>query len=176
LVSTNGLLLSERTVAALVEAGIKNLQITLHTLQSCIAYKTAADFLRRNALTRSDIEFCGNVLSSNRRVTAWIDSIKVGAEDRVYLRPVSTHTCAGNVPGMKADFEDTIVSGRMSRCIFLRDNKCSIRWDGTVVSCCFDSENDNVLGKVDDFPRLRHVPAQYGLCKHCDANWANGGT
>lgn len=43
------------------------------------------------------------------------------------------------------------------------------------MACCFDSENDNELGHISRFEDIKIGDFDcYGLCKSCDANWANG--
>lgn len=67
-----------------------------------------------------------------------------------------------------------VAAVRPAPCYYINNNIASVRWDGTVVGCCFDSENDNVIGHIKDYPKLGHRPLEYRLCRTCDPNWANG--
>jgi SAM-dependent methyltransferase len=173
-ISTNGLLLSERVLYSLLEAGITMLQITLHTEESCFAYMTAARFIKEINANYNNITFHGNLLSSNHKAISWLKSLGAKSDDLIYVRSIGTHNCAGNVLCTKVEYSEDVISRRMTTCWHLSNNKCNIRWDGTIVSCRFDSENDNVLGTIDNYLNLKHTASSYSLCKYCDANWANG--
>ncbi|MEB2285757.1 MAG: hypothetical protein B6D46_10615 [Polyangiaceae bacterium UTPRO1] len=176
LISTNGVLLTEEIFLKLLDAGLRNLQITLHTTASTKAYGLVARHLLAHPEVQDRLTFVGNVLSHYDKVPEWLDACGITAEERRWLRYVQTHNWAGNVPGRRVAFPDDVVERRVRNCYFITGNRASIRWDGTVVACCFDSENENVIGRLEDFATLRHRPADYRLCRYCDANWANGDT
>lgn len=174
LISTNGVLLTQEIFEQLLDAGIRNLQITLHTTASTKAYGLVARHLLAHPEVQERLTFVGNVLSHYEKVPEWLDQCGITAEERRFLRYVKTHSWAGNVPGQRVAFPDDVVERRVKNCYFITNNQASVRWDGTIVACCFDSENENVIGKLDDFSTLRHTPATYKLCQFCDPNWANG--
>lgn len=60
----------------------------------------------------------------------------------------------------------------MKKCYFVNKHVVNVRWDGSVVGCCFDSENDNEIGHISEFANVKIDLSKYSLCKHCDANWA----
>jgi SAM-dependent methyltransferase len=175
LISTNGVLLTEEIFQQLLDAGLRNLQITLHTTASTKAYGMVARHLLAHPDLLARLTYVGNVLSHYDKVPEWLDSCGVSQDERRWLRYVKTHNWAGNVPGQRVAFPDDVVQRRVANCYFIKNNQASVRWDGTIVACCFDSENENVIGRLDDFTSLRHRPADYGLCRYCDPNWANGG-
>ena len=174
LISTNGLLLTEDLFLQLLDAGARNLQITLHTTASTKAYGLVARYLLANPAVQARLTFMGNVLSHYDKVPEWLDSCGITAEERRFLRHVQAHSWAGNVPGSRVAFPDDVVQRRVKNCHFITNNTASMRWDGTIVACCFDSENENEIGRLEDFVTLRHRPERYGLCRYCDPNWANG--
>ena len=174
LVSTNGLLLTQAILEALIEAGTGNLQITFHTSASVKAYALAARHLLKHPHLQQQIELVGNALSHQTEVPKWLDHHRVTPDERRFIRDVKSHNWAGNVPGTRVNFKDDVVARRQKRCYYINHNVASVRWDGTVVGCCFDSENDNVIGHIQDYPKLAHKPLEYRLCRTCDPNWANG--
>lgn len=173
LASTNGILLTEDLFHKLLKAGIRNLQITLHSKKSVAAYKMVADYFIQNNIQESKIYFCGNLLSGNQSADKWLDELNVSTEARRYVRRIGTHTWAGSIKGKHIAFSKEIRTRRMNNCCFLNNNTCSIRWDGTVLACCFDSENVDVIGNVEDFLKLKHRPDKYKLCTYCGPSWAN---
>jgi hypothetical protein len=135
---------------------------------------TAARFIKEINANYNNITFHGNLLSSNHKAISWLKSLGAKSDDLIYVRSIGTHNCAGNVLCTKVEYSEDVISRRMTTCWHLSNNKCNIRWDGTIVSCRFDSENDNVLGTIDNYLNLKHTASSYSLCKYCDANWANG--
>jgi SAM-dependent methyltransferase len=174
LISTNGLLLTEKMLGDLIDAGLRNLQISFHTTASVEAYGIAARTLLRNPALQKQLTLVGNALSHYEKIPEWLDSCGITSEERRFIRNVHSHNWAGNVPGSRVSFPDDVVARRVANCYFIKNNIANVRWDGTIVACCFDSENENVIGRLEDFTSLSHQPANYSLCRSCDPNWANG--
>jgi len=172
LVSTNGVLLDRGLLEALQKAGLSILFISLHTKKSAESFKLAADCLLRTPIADRQFSLQGNLLTVNAQFDTWAHELGFTPEHLQFVKTIETHTWAGNVEGKQIAFDDKTVIERMNCCHFLRSNSCSVRWDGTVVSCCFDSENINVVGRILDFPNLRHQTKGYKLCRYCDSNWA----
>ena len=188
-VSTNGLLLTEQKLKELYSAGLRHLVITLHTIESLEAFLICCDYFKQNNImvknfserhsTENDIDimyFQGKVLQfsedeeQGKAVRNSLDGIP--REYTEFLTKVPVHTWAGNVPGTQKNFSDDIIEERQKHCYFIRQRVVNVRWDGSIVGCCFDFENDNVIGNIREYPHIQADLRNYKLCKHCDANWA----
>lgn len=173
LISTNGLLLTIPILEKLLEAGLKNLQITLNSAESVKRFKEVSDYFIANKISEEQVYFCGNYLD----LFNWSDlftQLAMRAENIKYVRRVRSHLWAGYV-GNKT-YSPEIVARRKANCDFINQDVASICWDGTVLACCFDSEGVNILGNIKDYPNLEHTPSSYKLCDHCDPNCGNGWT
>jgi organic radical activating enzyme len=175
LVSTNGLLLDEATFHRLMRAGLANLQITLHTKKSVAALKLVTDCLCANPAYARRLTFCGNLLSHNPKAQDWLKESAFSPQALGRIRHVAHHSWAGGLQEEKKELPPEEVRRRKALCCFIRSNIASVRWDGAVVACCFDSENVQLLGHLRDFPRLKHEPERYTLCNYCDADWVLNG-
>ena len=99
------------------------------------------------------------------------DDMQVDARIRALFRDVHSHSWAGNVASRKTVYDDAHRCEMVRRCWYIRGNHVNIRWDGSVVACCLDSENVTQLGHVFDLPKIRQNPAGYALCQNCDCDW-----
>lgn len=186
-ISTNGLLLTEEILDTLYKQGLRRLVITLHTKKSVEAFKMAVNYFEKNHIKVCHYEkmfssqddentmfFAGKVLdfnSKNNRI--WFRDLGITEEKYTsLLQYKDSHTWAGNVEGTKQNFEENIMKERQKACYFINKKVVNMRWDGTIVGCCFDSENENEIGHIRDFANLKIKIEKYKLCKHCDANWA----
>lgn len=171
-VSTNGILLDDEKIKKLAQIRPYDMEISLHTKESVAAFKKMTQYLLDN-----DIElpsFYGNVLSHNEEdVYKWLDELEVSKEIRKYLRRIYSHSWAGNVESRKTDYDSDIVKRRVKNCYFIKSNYVSVRWDGSIVACCMDSENETVIGSLNDVFNTKQNKNGYALCMHCDASWVN---
>lgn len=172
IVSTNGILLNDERIKELAKIRPFDMEISLHTKESVAAFKKMTQYLLDN-----NIEFpsyYGNVLSHNEEdVYKWLDELEVSSEIRKYLRRIYSHSWAGNVESRKSDYDADIVKRRVETCYFIKNDYVSVRWDGSIVACCMDSENETVIGTLKDAPKVRQNKKGYSLCVHCDASWVN---
>lgn len=172
--STNGILLTKALFLELLKAGLYQMKISLHTLKSVESFIMVAEYLIKNKIDRDRFRFWANFLEGQIEAEKWLDSLDVSSELRQYIRRIPAHNFAGNVPGKRIAYSNEVRTRRMGNCFYLKENRCFISWDGTVRTCCFDSENVNAIGDLRDFPKLIHMPDNYKLCTFCDPNWANG--
>jgi len=172
IVSTNGILLDDDKIKELADIRPWDVEISLHTKESVAAFKKMTQYLLDN-----DIEFpsyYGNVLSHNEGdVYKWLDELEVSQEIRKYLRRIYSHSWAGNVESRKSDYDPEIVKRRVATCYFIKNDYVSVRWDGSIVACCMDSENETVIGSLKDVFNTKQNKKGYALCVHCDASWVN---
>ncbi len=184
IVSTNGLLLTRQKLDSLFKSGLRYLVITLHTIKSIEAFKMAYAYFKEKGIEivnfsqrhkKYDKEvmfFSGKILDFLEKDVVLQEMLESLGGYKEYLQLTDTHTWAGNVEGIKTDFPDELVSDRMKKCYFVNKHVVNVRWDGSVVGCCFDSENDNEIGHISEFANVKIDLSKYSLCKHCDANWA----
>lgn len=169
-VSTNGTLLNTARMEEMLDARPWSVMVSLHTRKSLEAFARLAEHcFAHNAFPP---KFCANLLSHNREdVFAWADDMQLDVRIRDLFRDVQSHSWAGNVAARKTVYDDAHRQEMVRRCFFIRFNHVNIRWDGSVVACCLDSENITQLGHVHDLPKIRQNPAGYALCRTCDRDW-----
>ncbi len=190
-ISTNGILLTKEMLIKLYHAGLRHLVITLHTLKSLEAFLMCCSWFSENGIeainfskrhlkeyiNSGDIMFFqGKVLDfppdeeQGKYVRNTLDNIP--DEFRHLLQMIPVHTWAGNVEGTKRTLEDADALNHQRNCYFIKQHVINVRWDGTIVGCCFDFENKNELGNIREYASLDNHLGKYRLCKQCDANWA----
>lgn len=185
-ISTNGLLLTQGKLENLLRSGLKHLVITLHRPASVQAFIMAVLYFKTHSIEtyhfadRSRVHndtavfFAGKILDRHEEeIRALLDAY--GADMTAcekYLQIMPTHTWAGNVAGTKHELSREKMARRQKNCYFIQRHVVNVRWNGTVVGCCFDSENENELGHIRDFAALQADLPRYHMCEHCDANWA----
>ncbi|MCI8491946.1 radical SAM protein [Anaerotruncus sp.] len=190
-ISTNGILLTGERLEELYRQGLRHLVFTLHTMDSLKSFCDAYAYLKKqnenlfhfnkraaSGLPSGSMFFAGKVLDfsddveQSRDVRQAISQLP--EEVKAFLAHTPVHTWAGNVENTRQNFQEDVVAARQKQCYFIQRHVVNMRWDGTIVGCCFDSENDNVLGHIRDFASLRPDIEKYRLCEHCDSNWAVG--
>ena len=170
-ISTNGLLLTEDSLGKLLEAGVKLLQISVHTKKSMKALKLAVKQCPPEVNLQANILTC---YIESGKLETWCEECEITPEERAHFRVIGTHNWAGNGADGRVAYPEEDVQRWKSKCAYLQHGLCYVKWDGLVVSCCFDSEGDNALGHIDDFATLQHTPDNYSLCQFCGPNWTNG--
>jgi len=183
IISTNGLLATQERIEELFIYGLRHLVFTLHTPDSLRNFISTYDYLstqqttllhfnERQKYSADAMYFCGKILDfpedeeQGHEVRQMISAIPERIKPFLQKSPV--HNWAGNVPGSK----DNVGEDRMNSCYFIKNNIVNMRWDGTIVGCCFDSENENELGHIRDYSQVTLEPSRYNLCKNCNNNWA----
>jgi hypothetical protein len=170
-ISTNGLLLTEDSLGKLIEAGVRLLQISIHTKKSMEALQLAVKMCGIQVTVQANI--LTHFIESGH-IEKWCSECEVTTEERAHFRVIGTHNWAGNGAEGRIVYPEEDIQRRKACCAYMCRNMCYVKWDGLVVSCCFDSEGDNVIGHIDDFPSLEHKPDSYPLCQFCGPNWTNG--
>lgn len=187
-ISTNGILLTEKMLDALIKNGLRRLVITLHTKKSVESYKMCIDYFEKNHIkvlpfeemftniSNNDDEtifFSGKILDFNaKKNRQWFCELEItNSRYTSLLQFKDSHTWAGNVSDTRKNFQMNSNKNR-EKCYFIKRKVVNMRWDGTIVGCCFDSENDNEIGNIRDFFNLNMDINKYNLCQFCDSNWA----
>lgn len=171
--STNGLLLDKQMLDGLLDAGLKELFVSLHVPKSVDAFALAVDTIK--TYDKHPVRLVGTWFHGNVVVDNYIESNNIYNHIKDYLEPKTKYfTWSGTVKGTQIEFPPEVVKRRMDTCWFIQNNICAIiLWDGSVVACCYDFNRVNYLGHVRDFPNLKHTPETYELCKYCEPKMAN---
>ena len=158
---TNGLLLTDEACEKLVQAKINAIQVSLHTEKSLENFKRLYDI---NEKAGTPVKMFGEFLTCEYlHIRKWVASCKLEDKHLAHITIGPTHNWALNAPA-ENDY--------MQKCRYILGNECVMKWDGTIVSCCFDFEAINTLGHIDNFVNLSHK-ADYKLCKTCSPAWVN---
>jgi MoaA/NifB/PqqE/SkfB family radical SAM enzyme len=168
-ISTNGILLTPNLLNALVEAGLTNLSISLHSQESAEAFLRTARHLTDHP---APLQFDGNIMLIREQETrTWLREL--GATDADYRQLRVFPTWEWMSAKNRQPFPSDVVANRKRNCVYLLSNQCSVKWDGTVVSCCLDANAVNRIGHLGEFEVLRHSVDEYNLCDFCTSNWCN---
>lgn len=172
-VSTNGTLLTKDIAKEIIKAKPTYIMVSLHQKKSVEAYMMLFEELKKaNWMPES---FSSNMLSHNKEdVLRWLDELSASDEVRAYVRDLQSHSWAGNVEEKRQTYDNETVERRIQNCHFIKNNIANVRWDGTIVACCLDSENLTQIGHIDDFYSVKHNKNGYEMCRHCDPSWING--
>lgn len=187
-ISTNALLLTVEKLENMYNAGLRQLVITLHTKTSFDNFKNAYDWLIKNKINvvryedrlkkeeKESFYFQAKFLDfgenddNTNYIRSQIDTL--GKEYLPYVKVTKTHTWAGNATNAEKIEDLDNIYNKQSKCYFINQSVVNVRWNGTIVGCCFDSENDNEVGHIRDFNNVDIDLNKYNLCKNCDDNWA----
>jgi uncharacterized Fe-S cluster-containing radical SAM superfamily enzyme len=148
--NTNGLLLTPELACKLVNAGLKKIEISIHTKESYEAYKMMTEL-------HIPMEITANVLTINKD-----KAIEWRGMDKLPLRVQSTHNWA--LDGG---------CSQKSPCVFIQRDWCMMKWDGWLVPCCFDFNGERI-GEVRHMAIHKHFKKGYKLCKTCSPAWVTG--
>lgn len=169
-VSSNGILLKPEMLDEFFDCNPYSVMISLHTKKSLESFVRLAEYCFTHQVFPEN--FCANMLSHNKDdVLRWADDMQVDARIRSLFRDVHSHSWAGNVANRKNVYDDAHRCEMVRRCWYIRGNHVNIRWDGSVVACCLDSENATQLGHILGLPKIQQNRAGYALCQNCDCDW-----
>jgi MoaA/NifB/PqqE/SkfB family radical SAM enzyme len=196
-ISTNGLLLTRERWQSLYASGLRHICFSLHVMKSLEVFLDICSFFReqgieavnykmRNRPLNKDVVYmCGKILVFPKNRDQNANVRKALKEIPEYVKPLlqitNSHTWAGNILGMRQTFSDELTAKRQKCCYFIKNKIVNVRWDGPVVGCCFDHENENELtfigdccrgGGIMNFEKLIIDIDKYALCKHCHGSWA----
>ena len=164
-INTNGTVLTESLCKDIVDTGIDNVEISVHTEKSLLGFKNLFDANE----AAEKIEVIANILPCYYDFAkGWIKNIGITKKYLRCMRFVTQHNWAIDVPSL----ENKKI--RQENCQFINNNVCVMKWDGKIYSCCFDFDGDNYMGTIDDLlaGTLKHTPDTYKLCVSCSASWA----
>jgi organic radical activating enzyme len=154
---TNAVLLSDKLCDEVVVSNPSRVQVSLHSELSLINFKKLVD-------RDSEIDISASILYCNKhKLKNWIDRNKLEEKHLSKIHIAPEHNWALNEPND---------NNYASTCQFIIGDTCSMKWDGTIVSCCFDFECINRIGHIDNFSSLNHK-SSYELCKRCSPAWTN---
>ncbi len=153
---SNVLLLTEELFEQLVEAGLDWLHVSLHTAESCRRYLQILEWNERRGMA---IRLDGEVDTTEEDLMARSLGLTGDMFRRIHLA-----NWAGFLTDHRVVYPDA--EKRARACLFVRQNKFLVGWDGSAYPCCWDFEGRHRLGHVSDFQHIRHKPP-YELCPYC---------
>jgi MoaA/NifB/PqqE/SkfB family radical SAM enzyme len=166
---TNGLLLTQPLLDHMLANNLWQLDVSIHNEQGLAAYKLAYEAI--TALP-NPIKLIGNLLQVYEpMLQKWADKVGVTKEQMNMIQLINVHNWARN----ERPFSTEENAKWQSKCKFLEQGVCVVRWDGRVNTCCADSEGTNYVGHIDDCPNLTFKPEEYKLCYKCSPAWFTGG-
>lgn len=177
-ISTNGVLLTEQRLASLYQSGLRHLIVSGHTEKSIAAFRTAVSYFQNRGIKL--INYMDRHIKDDAAMfitlrlieppndTLFTEKAQVKNDFPDLLDIPKVHSWSGNVPGTRNTNTEEHIRKRMVACRFIRQGQVNMRWDGTIVGCCHDSENDIQLGHISQFSDVRIEIDKYRLCEHCD--------
>lgn len=167
ILNTNGALLTGKIVAEAAAHGLSRMEVSVHGRKSLEGYLAGWAGLQQ---CPPSFSYLGNYLECYEAAIAkWLDELGADDNQRRFLYKQNTHNWA--MLETRRDEED--VARLKTACMFLSGGQCVVRWDGTVTTCCFDSEGINKVGRVDDFESLSYENIETPLCATCSPAWVN---
>lgn len=164
IVNTNGLVITADMAKGMFESGLNAMEVSIHTKKSLVGYKEA--FNANEQYGFGALVIANILLVYRDNIKDWISSVGIERKHLEKMRFVNVHKWAEEPP--------TPEHGKLmaSRCHYINNNECVVKWDGKIVSCCFDFEGINTIGDLKDFTQLMHR-SDYKLCDGCSPAWVN---
>ena len=81
------------------------------------------------------------------------------------------HDWVGNATNAHGVHKRNYASPR-GKCYFINKRVINVRWDGTIVGCRFDFNNENEIGNIRNYTNTNTSHNKYRLCEKCSDNWA----
>ncbi|OGW81895.1 MAG: hypothetical protein A3G33_05295 [Omnitrophica bacterium RIFCSPLOWO2_12_FULL_44_17] len=153
---TNGLLMTKKLLQNLALNGLKWIQVSLHTPQSCFKYKEIVEW---NRGLKNSLYIYADVDNTREELTA----ISCGLSRDMFHKD-NISNWAGYLTDYRVIYPEA--EKRAQECLFIKEDKFIVAWDGRVNACCWDFKQYHNLGKIWEFDSIRHKPP-YELCKHC---------
>lgn len=165
---TNGLLLTPEKLRIMADRGLVRLEVSIHTKTSLKRYKEIYDIVRKEY---PYIQYLANVVEHYKDILPqWLQEVELTPEQQQSVLLVREHNWSRN-DRPETDYEK---QKWQSRCVFLKQRYCVIRWDGRVYTCCVDSEGINYIGHINDFASLTYEGKEFHLCHKCSPAWFTG--
>ena len=187
-ISTNGILLNNDRLASLWNSGLCRFLFTLHTPESVESFVKTYNWFVQHGIeilpTHSNREYYaansdkprvfitgkiigeGSTDTRTEEVKELFSTIPKKAKQLIKHYPFITWLGnVSNAPLRDITLEE--IKYNQDNCYFIQKGIVIMRWDGTVIGCCFDSENENEIGHIRDFANVRIDLKKYLACRHC---------
>ncbi len=153
---SNGILMTEQLFKELLISGLDWIHVSLHTHESCSKYKRMMEW---NSELGNKVHLYAEVDTTQEELMAR----SYGFSDNMFQR---LHLA--NWAGYLTDYRiiHHYPKTRAQNCMFVKENKFIVAWNGMVNACCWDFEQLHCLGNVSDFENIRHN-TPYKLCASC---------
>ena len=153
---TNGLLMTESLLRELANNGLGWIQVSLHCPESCFRYK---EIIEWNRGLEKPLYIYADVDNTQEELTA----LSCGLTQDMFHKD-NIANWAGFLTDYRIIYPEP--GNRAQQCLFIKENKFIVAWDGSVNACCWDYKQLHNLGKVEEFETIAHNPP-YELCKSC---------
>lgn len=151
---TNGMLMDKQLFRNLSETGIDWIHVSLHTLESCEKFLEMKEW---NEMYGGKINIYAEVDNTQEELMA----LSMGIADFQFNTIMNWAGYLTDYRQTNSDVEETA-----RNCLFPKENKFAVSWDGVINACCLDFEQLHSLGHIDDFESIQHNPP-YKLCPSC---------
>lgn len=153
---TNAILMTEKLFNGLVENCLNWIHVSLHSPKSCIKYKQMIEW---NTKLKNPINIYAEVDNPQEELIARSFGLLDGMSVKYHI---------ANWGGYLTDYRTIHHDPKKQacNCMFYKENKFVVAWNGMVNPCCWDYELLHCLGHVKDFEKIRHIPP-YKLCSSC---------
>jgi hypothetical protein len=160
---TNGVLInSDKICEDIAASGMIGAQFSIHSKMSLLNFMRMVDINDGRINIRAEANT--NNISDLKK---WFAECQPQKQHLDKMRICTAHNWAMDQPkGQEAALE------YQAKCHYIRGDFCLMKWDGTLVSCCFDFEAVNKIGHVDNIKTLSHRK-DYKLCETCSPAWVN---
>lgn len=155
-IHTNGLLLTKDLFQKLVDNGLNWLHISLHTLESCEIYKQVLEWKEELS---ANIHVYAEVDTTQEELIALSSGLSTDMFQKYHIA-----NWGGFLTQYRPLHKDPHTHA--NSCMWVKENKFLVAWDGRVNACCWDFELLHTLGHVKDFAKITHQPP-YKLCSSC---------
>lgn len=153
---TNGLLMTKDLFLGLVDNGLNWLQISLHAPNSCFKYK---EIISWNKRLKNPLYVYADVDNTQEELMA----LSCGLTPEMFHKD-NIANWAGYLTDYRIVYDQP--EKHAQECLFIRENKFIVAWDGSVNACCWDYSQCHKLGDIREFDTITHKPP-YELCRYC---------
>lgn len=164
--STNGVLLTIELAMQLIAAGLKYLIISLHNEKSYLAFEKLLKL--QNETSLGILQYHVNAFESievtKQKLKKYGISPEIAWPNIRFQREITWGGKAKN--GLLSTEKN--VKEVLDRCYYRINNFVYVKWNGVVVPCCLDSNNEDSIGHISNFEKIRFDNLSKKNCMYCD--------
>lgn len=163
--STNGLLLTEEVINELQAVGLRYLVVSLHSNESFFALKRLGEMKIKRGI---NFQFHANSFEGDEDTRKRFENIGGNWDDIITdVRYQRLITWGGKSKQRDAVVVDNI-DDALNRCYYKLNNCVYMKWNGIIVPCCLDCNNEDVIGHISNIGDVCFNKMTKINCSHCD--------